>query len=58
MHKLGLALTVIFAVVGFWDGRAIDSIPLFQDETMRYFIMPALGMAVFALAMTWGLDRS
>ena len=52
MHKIGVLLTIIFLIVGFWDVSAI-----YQNEMFEHVLMPLLGILVVCGGLKVALNR-
>ena len=53
IHKIGLTLTVLFAIIGFWDVKGFYDSELFENV-----FVPILGIVVFCGGMKFLLDRA
>ena len=51
MHKIGVTLTVLFAIAGFWDYKA------FYESDVFEMLGPLTGLIVFCGGMKFILDR-
>jgi hypothetical protein len=53
MHIIGVALTILLGIVGFWDVKGV-----FDSELFANVAMPLLGLGLLAGFMKIALDRS
>jgi len=53
MHKIGVLLTIVFLILGFWDLPAV-----YQNETFQNVILPLLGIVVVCGGLKFALARS
>ena len=53
MHKFGLALTLVFAIVGFWDVKGI-----YDSEVFENVVVPILGMTAICGGLHLALRRA
>lgn len=52
MHKIGVALTIIFLIFGLWDVRSI-----YENEMFEHVFMPLLGILVVCGGLKYALNR-
>lgn len=52
VHKFGIALTIVLAIVGFWDVKA-----MWEHEALGSVGGPLMGIAFFLGFMKLALDR-
>jgi hypothetical protein len=52
MHKIGVALTIVFLIVGLWDVRTIT-----EHEMFEHVFMPLLGILIVCGGLKFALNR-
>ena len=53
VHKIGILVTIVLAVVGFWDVKGI-----YDGEMFEHVVLPIVGLVVFCGGLGFALNRA